>query len=91
MILIPLGVVLLGYQFLWYGATQLMGGGVGFVDLLKPSSIAKVDAALRQQKHLAVDILNASAVGAASAAGDYADTAPPPASPPTPPSRPGVQ
>lgn len=47
MILVPLGVVFVGYTVTYYGFTLLKGPGVGFLDLLIPSRWSKADAQIK--------------------------------------------
>ncbi len=47
MILIPLGVIWLGYTLGWYGFTNLKGPGIGIADLIIPSRVTQVDAQLQ--------------------------------------------
>lgn len=46
MILLPLGVLLLGYSGVWYGFCMVRGEGIGIMDVLNPANIGKVDAFL---------------------------------------------
>lgn len=48
--LIPLAVVWVGYAGIWYGIQLLKGPGIGLLDLIKPSQIGKVDAAILGQR-----------------------------------------
>lgn len=43
MILLPLGVLLLGYSTVWYGFCMVRGEGIGIMDVLNPRNIGKVD------------------------------------------------
>lgn len=43
-----LGVLWAGYQLGWYGFCLLKGPGIGFLDLMKPSQVSKVNNWLMQ-------------------------------------------
>lgn len=63
MILIPLGVVWSGYLLVWYGICTLKDNGVGIVDLIKPSSIATVQAALSGGNSGPIQVPDSSGTG----------------------------
>lgn len=48
MILIPLSVIWAGYTLAWFGYAMTKGQGIGFTDLIIPSRVSKVDAAIKQ-------------------------------------------
>lgn len=50
MILLPLGILWAGYTLVWYGFTLIQGPGLGLLDLVKPTMIAKSDQFLAQSK-----------------------------------------
>lgn len=54
MILVPLGVLWVGYSFVWYGFTTLKGPGMGLADLVFPSRVDKATAQLKQLASLPV-------------------------------------
>lgn len=62
MILIPLAVMFAGYQLVWYGYSLTAGGGIGFVELLKPSAIGRVDDRLSQFRSKAIGEATGSGV-----------------------------
>lgn len=97
MILIPLGVIWLGYSLLWNGYAMTKGPGIGLGDLIFPSRIAKVDAWREQQPGSKPDNSTAAQLGAASTdamvglVGSLGSAAASGQLEPAPISRPGIQ
>lgn len=67
MIFLPLAVIWFGYQLGWYGYATIQqpvnGGCVGFVDLIMPSKVAKVDACIQSNWGKTGNSLSASPLG----------------------------
>lgn len=47
MILLPLGVIWIGYAFAWYGFANLKGPGVGVLDVILPARTSKLNDAVQ--------------------------------------------